>query len=48
VRGAFTMPFGADVAAFVPAQRSAGNRRGINSAEMLLLREKDRFEVGQP
>jgi hypothetical protein len=47
MRNAFTMRFRPDIAAFVQAQASAGNRSVTNFVETLLLREKARFEEGQ-
>ena len=47
MRDAFTMRFRPEVAAFVQAQASAGNRSVTNFVETLLLREKTRFEESQ-
>ena len=47
MRNAFTMRFRPDVAAFVQAQASAGNRSVTNFVETLLLREKERFDECQ-
>jgi hypothetical protein len=47
MRNAFTMRFRPDIAAFVQAQASAGNRSVTNFVETLLLREKARFEESQ-
>lgn len=47
MRDAFTMRFRPDVAEFVQAQASAGNRSVTNFVETLLLREKSRFEESQ-
>lgn len=47
MRDAFTMRFRPEVAEFVQAQASAGNRSVTNFVETLLLREKARFEEGQ-
>jgi hypothetical protein len=47
MRGAFTMRFQPEVAEFVQAQASAGNRSVTNFVETLLLREKSRFEESQ-
>lgn len=47
MRNAFTMRFRPDIAEFVQAQASAGNRSVTNFVETLLLREKSRFEEGQ-
>lgn len=44
MRDAFTMRFRPEVAEFVQAQASAGNRSVTNFVETLLLREKTRFE----
>jgi hypothetical protein len=47
MRDAFTMRFRPEVAEFVQAQASAGNRSVTNFVETLLLREKARFEESQ-
>ena len=47
MRDAFTMRFRPEVAEFVQAQASAGNRSVTNFVETLLLREKSRFEESQ-
>ena len=47
MRDAFTMRFRPEVAEFVQAQASAGNRSVTNFVETLLLREKTRFEESQ-
>jgi len=47
MRDAFTMRFRPEIAAFVQAQASAGNRSVTNFVETLLLREKARFEESQ-
>ncbi len=47
MRDAFTMRFRPDVAEFIQAQASAGNRSVTNFVETLLLREKARFEESQ-
>jgi hypothetical protein len=47
MRNAFTMRFRPDIAAFVQAQATAGNRSVTNFVETLLLREKARFEESQ-
>jgi len=47
MRGAFTMRFRPEIAEFVQAQASAGNRSVTNFVETLLLREKARFEESQ-
>ncbi len=47
MRDAFTMRFRSDVAEFVQAQASAGNRSVTNFVETLLLRENARFEETQ-
>ncbi len=47
MRDAFTMRFRPDVAEFVQAQASAGNRSVTNFVETLLLRENARFEETQ-
>ena len=47
MRGAFTMRFRPEVAEFVQAQASAGNRGVTNFVETLLLQEKSRFEESQ-
>lgn len=47
MRDAFTMRFRPEVAEFVQAQASAGNRSVTNFVETLLLHEKARFEESQ-
>ena len=47
MRNAFTMRFRPEVAAFVQAQASAGNRSVTNFVETLLLREKARVEESE-
>ena len=47
MRNAFTMRFRPEVAEFVQARASAGNRSVTNFVETLLLREKARFEESQ-
>jgi hypothetical protein len=47
MRDAFTMRFRPEIAEFVQAQASAGNRSVTNFVETLLLREKARFEESQ-
>ena len=47
MRDAFTMRFRPEIAEFVQAQASAGNRSVTNFVETLLLREKTRFEESQ-
>ena len=47
MRDAFTMRFRSEIAEFVQAQASAGNRSVTNFVETLLLREKTRFEESQ-
>jgi len=47
MRNAFTMRFRPDIAEFVQAQASAGNRSVTNFVETLLLREKARLEESQ-
>ena len=47
MRDVFTMRFRPEVAEFVRAQASAGNRSVTDFVEMLLLREKARFEESE-
>jgi hypothetical protein len=47
MRGALTMRFRPEVAAFVQEQARAGNRSVTNFVETLLLREMGRFEESQ-
>ena len=47
MRDPFTMRFRPEVAEFVQAQASAGNRSVTNFVETLQLREKSRFEESQ-
>jgi hypothetical protein len=47
MRNGFTMRFRPEIADFVQAQASAGNRSVTNFVETLLLREKARFEESQ-
>jgi len=47
MRDAFTMRFRPEIAEFVQAQASAGNRSVTNFVETLLLQEKTRFEESQ-
>ncbi len=47
MRNAFTMRFRPEIAEFVQAQASAGNRSVTNFVETLLLREKACFEESQ-